>query len=264
MSLLSRVSAGIAVLLCIILWSNAAPAWDIKQMNTQIDQTNFVVNDGCSGTLISLKDRYVLTANHCVADQYETVDREKISAEGVITNEKVRRLKDGTVTQLSFIGTDSVSSVTYKVKVVGVDANSDLALLQVIGDLPNLMAAQLACVDPVRGDQAYIVGNPAGKLYSSVVVGIVSSMQRNYGMIGFQRDGASSDKESLMQISGGVIGGNSGGAAYNANGELIGVPVLGHRANEIIGFAVPLPSIRAFLKENGAGAIAAPAHCDAK
>src|SRR5690606_10028932 len=91
------------------------------------------------------------------------------------------------------------------------------------------------------------VGNPGGALYSSVTSGIVSSLQRSYGTIDFGRD---QDDQPLMQISGGVVGGNSGGAVYDDRGRLVGVPVVANRTNETIGFAVPLAEIKAFLAEN--------------
>ena len=243
-----KIAAAVGIFL--FSFSGPAVAWQLDAMNAQIESTNFVVNRNCSGTLISVRNRYVLTANHCVADQYETIDRETVGDDGVIKKDKVRRLRDGTVTQLSFIGSESVVSMTYKVKLVAVDSNRDLALMQVLGALPNTMAARLACTDPVRGETAYIVGNPTGSLYSSVVKGIVSSIQRSYDMIMFPRVGMENAKQPLMQISGGMISGNSGGAVYNVRGELIGVPVIGSQVNEVLGFAVPLAEIRAFLKDN--------------
>lgn len=240
----------LAVVAAMTLWipiDSANADWTISDMNKQIDQTNFVVNAGCSGTLVSLKDRYVLTANHCVADQYEDVEVERVDDKGVIKKEKMRRLRDGTVSQLDFQSGDTVRTVTYKVKVVAVDADRDLALLQVISALPNKQVSALACDEPVRGDTVYVVGNPLGRLYSSVVKGIVSSLDRDYGLIQF--GGNDRAKRPLMQVSAGIIGGNSGGSVYNDRGQMIGVPVLGHRSNEILGFAVPLVEIKEFLKE---------------
>lgn len=225
-----------------------AHAWDIKKMNQAIDQTNFLVNNGCSGTLIDLEQGYILTANHCVATQYEIVEIDDIKEDGEVKKKKIRRLRDGEVRQLKFEGADSTVVTSYKVRVKAVDSQRDLALLQVIAKLPNTQAAKLACTEPVRGEKVYVVGNPMGVLYSSVVTGVVSSLQRTYGMVGAQEDDRQRN-EALMQVSGGVVGGNSGGATYNDRGELIGVPVLGSRINEVIAFAVPLPVVRAFLKE---------------
>lgn len=222
-----------------------AGEWAVPDMNRTIDQTNFVVNDVCSGTLIDLKKRYVLTAHHCVDEQYETVEHEKIDDKGVVTKEKVRILKKGFVKQIAFSGANEVRTVKYITDLKAYDKDHDLALLRIVSDIPNTIAAPIACAAPVRGDRVYIVGNPTGILYSSVVSGIVSSVQRTYGSIKFPSD---LPDAALTQISGGVIGGNSGGAAYNDRGELIGVPVLGNRTNEVIAFAVPLDVIRDFLK----------------
>lgn len=231
-----------------IIPATVSAEWRIDDMNRQIDQTNFLVNRGCSGTLVDLKNRYILTAQHCVQDQYEVVEREKISDDGVITKEKVRRLKDGTVTQFVFNGGDQIKTTVYKVRLMAVDADRDLAMLQIIAPIPNTMAARLACADPRRGQTAYVVGNPAGDLYASVTAGLVSSIQRTYGLIAY--GGGSREKQPLMQVSAGIVGGNSGGAVYDASGDLIGVPVLANRVNEVVAFAVPLQAIRAFLDNN--------------
>jgi S1-C subfamily serine protease len=220
--------------------------WPLSEMNAHIDQTNFMVNSGCSGTLIDLKERYVLTANHCITAQYETIEREKISPEGIVTKEKVRRMKDGTVSQYEFLNADSIRTVEYKVRVVKTDSSKDLALLQIMSSIPNDRAAKLSCRDPVRGEMVWTVGNPLGSLYSSVVQGIVSSTERNYD--GLQFSDAWNGKNRLVQISGGVVGGNSGGATYNDSGQLIGVPVVAHRNNEVLGFTVPRKDIQEFLE----------------
>jgi S1-C subfamily serine protease len=222
----------------------AAADWNILAMNIQIDQTNFLVNDNCSGTLIDAANGYILTANHCIQAQYQVVEREKIDDKGVVTKEKVRVAKVGTVSQLVFKGANEVRRTTYVFKIKASDLNLDLALLEVQTKLPNHWQASLAGEAPVRGDTVYVVGNPMGVLYSSVTKGIVSSVERNYPMIGVtdQAD------NGLVQISSGVIGGNSGGAAYNDSGQLIGVPVRASQMNEILGLAVPLSDIKAFLK----------------
>jgi S1-C subfamily serine protease len=215
------------------------------RMNVLIDQTNFVVNQGCSGTLIDLAKRYVLTASHCVGDQYETKEREKIDDKGVVTKEKVRVLKPGTVTQLTFQSTMEAQRVVYRTKLVKVDKDMDLALLQILEEkIPNTMASKVSCTEPKRLDPVMIVGNPMGDLYSSANRGVVSSVQRTYGLINFDND---NPDEELMQVTAGIVGGNSGGSVYNDKGELIGVPVLGHRTLEVIGFAVPLSVIHKFL-----------------
>lgn len=243
MRLTALAAAG---LLCLGL-SPANADWSIADMNRQIDQTNFVVNTGCSGTLFDLANRYILTASHCVAEQYETIEREVVADDGSIQMEKIRQLKPGSVRQKTFDGPIEISEVTYRTKLIGVDKVRDLAVVQVLADIPNTLASKLSCTDPQRGDAVYIVGNPMGDLYSSVVPGSVASVQRSYRLLtGFP---AEDPDEALLQIAGGVVGGNSGGAVYNTHGEIVGVPVAAHRMNEVLGFAVPLSEIRAFLSE---------------
>lgn len=233
--------------LFILLGGQAAYAWSSEEMNRTIDETNFVVNIGCSGTLIDVSQRLVLTANHCVTGQYKVVEREVIDPDGTVKTKKVRELEEGTVSQRAFRDARPVKTTEYSTKLLFVDRDKDLALLQILAEIPNKTQAILSCTNPARGDAITIVGNPMGVLYSSVTAGIVSSVQRTYGTLG-----ASSNQDTmLMQVSGGLVGGNSGGAVYNTDGRLIGVPVLGHRINEVLGFAVSLSDIKAFLKSNG-------------
>jgi S1-C subfamily serine protease len=243
-----RRISGVLAALCLILSTAAAAEWSIEAMNRTIESSNFMVNRGCSGTLIDLKNRYVLTANHCITDQYEIVERQKFKDDGTVVEEKIRRVLPGKVQQLSFDGATEVRTVTYRTKLVLADRENDLALLQIVAtSLPNAIAAELACAEPTRGETAYAVGNPMGVLYSSVTKGIVSSTQRSYDMFGIDDQG----DNALLQISSGIIGGNSGGAVYNSDGRLIGVPVRGHRTNEIIGLAAPLTNIKKFLTRQG-------------
>jgi len=259
MKMICRLLCLIALEIVIFATPTPSHAWDKKAMNAHIDQTNFMVNSGCSGTLIDAEKRYILTANHCVEDQYETIEKEEIDDKGIIKKNKIRRLRDGNVSQYDFQDGDTVRTVVYKVRLVAVDSDRDLALMQIAAKIPNKTSSLLACTLPERGDAAFVVGNPMGTLYSSVTRGIVSSVNRNYGIINF--DGNERAKQALLQVSSGIVGGNSGGAVYDDNGLMIGVPVVANRANEVIGFAVPIDVIAAFLKENNAGDIPAVAHC---
>lgn len=229
----------------LVLSTVTASAWTTESMNKTIDQTNFIVNSGCSGTLIDLKERLVLTAHHCVDAQYETVEKEVITEDGEVKKKKIRKLLPGTVSQLVFEDAATVKTVIYRTELKAYDRENDLAVLQIKADIPNTIASKIACTAPKRGDPVRVVGNPYAVLYSSVVEGIVSSTQRNYEMIGLK-----DEKYKLMQISGGVVGGNSGGAVYNTDLQLIGVPVLGSRINEVIAFAVPTETIHEFMKAN--------------
>jgi S1-C subfamily serine protease len=227
-----------------------ADGWNIHAMNRQIDQTNFLVNDNCSATLIDAKHGLLLTANHCVEAQFRTIEREKIDDNGVVTKETVRVSVPGTVSQLAFNGPDEVQRTSYVFKVKANDKDVDLALVQTQAKLPNADSAPIACSNVERGDTAYAVGNTRAILYATVSKGIISSLNRSYRTIG--EDGANADN-GLVQSTTPIAGGNSGGSLYNDRGEIVGVVVRGYQQVAPLGLSVPLSDIKAFLKANGAG-----------
>ena len=230
-----------------VSWTYAA---GLADLNRQIDETNFLVNRGCSGTLLDRTEGLILTAAHCIDQQYETVEREEVAKDGTITRREVRITVPGSVTKLYFDGSGvETREVKYRMEVVGRDSGNDLALIRTLDSLGQYGAISLiSCTPPLRGEEVYIVGNPMGDLYSSVNKGIVSSLNRTYETIGWANGVTGNRNNALMQISGGVIGGNSGGSVYNTDNEVIGVPVVAHQTNEVIAFAVPQPAIVKFLK----------------
>jgi S1-C subfamily serine protease len=226
--------------------------WSVKDMNRTIDQTNFLVNDNCSGTLIDKVGGFILTANHCITDQFKTVERETIGDDGEVKKTKVRVTVPGSVSQIVFAGQSEVQRAVYVFKVVAHDAEVDLGLLQVKSKLPNATDAKIACTAPERGEVVYAVGNPFVALYSTVTKGIVASTARDYNLLGVANDFGAYDNgtRGLVQHTAPIEGGNSGGALYNDQGDLVGVNVRSSRVNETIAFAVPLGDIRAFLDKS--------------
>jgi serine peptidase DegS len=127
-------------------------------------------------------------------------------------------------------------------RVVGVDAETDLALLSV--DLGSLPAARLGSSGQLRiGDVVLAIGNPYG-LTKSVTQGIVSAIGR--GMLNL------STFENFIQTDAAINAGNSGGALINVRGELVGIntAILEQDANtEGIGFAIPVDLVRGVVDE---------------
>ncbi len=257
----SNVSEGakrvIQLVLAIILvmlfahWvASAAEAAEIskKDLNVQIDQTNFAVGNPtfCSATLIDAQKGYLLTANHCIRQMFEVVEREKISDDGVVKKEKVRVAKPGLVSQLVFKDGDVVVRTDYVFKIVLNDADMDLALVQVKGQLPMTIQAPaaLACQPVERGDTVYAVGNSYGVLYASLTKGIVSSTDRGTALLDLDQFTPS----KFVQFSAPIVGGNSGGALYNEAGEFVGVNVRGGATG--FGLAVPLDEVKKFLRRH--------------
>lgn len=127
-------------------------------------------------------------------------------------------------------------------EIVGVDAESDLALLKV--DLGPLPAIQLGNSGQLRiGDVVLAIGNPYG-LTKSVTQGIVSATGR--GLLHL------TTFENFIQTDAAINAGNSGGALINVEGELVGIntAVLAQDAGtEGIGFAIPVDLVRGVVAE---------------
>ena len=132
---------------------------------------------------------------------------------------------------------------SFKAKVVGSDAPSDLAVLKIEGD--NLKTLTLGDSDGVRvGDVVLAVGNPLG-VGQTVTMGIVSAKGRATGV----GDGSFED---FIQTDAPINQGNSGGALVNTRGELVGInsQILTPTGGNIgIGFAIPANMARHVMTE---------------
>jgi len=128
-------------------------------------------------------------------------------------------------------------------ELVGVDAETDLALLKVeLGELPAIRfgsSAQLRI-----GDVVMAIGNPYG-LTKSVTQGIVSGKGRGI-------PDTLTTFSDYIQTDAAINAGNSGGALVNAAGELVGInsAILTQDSNtEGIGFAIPVDLVRGVIDE---------------
>jgi Do/DeqQ family serine protease len=123
---------------------------------------------------------------------------------------------------------------SFKAKVVGSDAPSDLAVLKIDGT--NLQTLELGDSDAVRvGDVVLAVGNPLG-VGQTVTMGIVSAKGRATGGAG------NGSFEDFIQTDAPINQGNSGGALVSTRGQLIGInsQILSTSGGNIgIGFSIP-------------------------
>jgi serine protease Do len=100
----------------------------------------------------------------------------------------------------------------YTAKVVGVDEQSDVAVLKI--DAKNLPTVQLGDPDKLRpGEWVVAIGSPFG-FENSVTAGIVSATSR--AMPG-------GNYTPFIQTDVAVNPGNSGGPLFNMNGEVVGI-----------------------------------------
>ncbi|HVB03647.1 MAG TPA: trypsin-like peptidase domain-containing protein [Chitinophagaceae bacterium] len=125
---------------------------------------------------------------------------------------------------------------TYKAKVVGRDANTDLAVLKINEHhLPYLLFGNS---DNVKlGQWVLAVGYPLN-LETTVTAGIVSAKSRD---IGVNNDGVD-PVESFIQTDAAVNPGNSGGALVNTQGQLIGITsAIASPTGSFAGYAYAIP-----------------------
>jgi serine protease Do len=135
---------------------------------------------------------------------------------------------------------------TYSAKVIGTDARTDLALIKVEGG-SNFPFAKLSDGNPRIGDWVLAVGNPFG-LGGTVTAGIVSARGRDIG---------NGPYDDFIQIDAPVNKGNSGGPAFNTEGEVMGVnTAIYSPSGGSVGIAFSIPastvkSVIAQLKDKG-------------
>jgi serine protease Do len=188
-----------------------------REQKTQAAGTGFIIN---------AKDGFILTNNHVV--------------------------DDATKIEVQFLGDDEDD--TYPAKVVGKDALTDSALIQ-LTQMPRHVLTEAKFGDSSQmaaGDWVMAIGNPFGYAHT-VTVGVVSAIGRAYQAL----PGRSNE---MIQTDAAINPGNSGGPLLNVRGEVIGINtaiISNDRAsgNIGIGFAVPINSVRDLLPQLRVGKI---------
>ncbi|MHB9003744.1 MAG: S1C family serine protease [Coriobacteriia bacterium] len=187
---------------------------DPSVVNVGVEQRGFNPFTGSSGILSSgngsgviiREDGYILTNNHVV----EGADRIVVT-----------------------VGPDDLEA-----EVVGVDPQTDLAVLKLEGD--TYTPIEIGSSEDLKVGQFVVaIGSPFG-LEKTVTSGIVSALQRSS-----LAEGATSITAytNLIQTDAAINPGNSGGALVDAQGRLVGINTLiqsptGSSAG--IGFAIPV------------------------
>lgn len=163
-----------------------------------------------------------------------------ISADGyVVTNNHV-------VENATEVKVVTDNGTEHTAKVIGTDPKTDLALVKVTDgkDFPHV---SFAANETRVGDWVVAVGNPFG-LGGTVTAGIISARGRDIG---------AGPYDDFLQIDAPINKGNSGGPAFNAGGEVVGVntAIYSPSGGSVgIGFAIPARTAQqvvASLMENG-------------
>lgn len=236
---------------CLLGTANARADWPLDKMNEQIEKTNVIVSDQCSGTIIDIVERLVLTAYHCVTSNLREVEKKEIDpATGEIKITKIQEREPMFIATWKRQDYDVVTTEKHVARIAGQDQASDTALLQILDkDWKPEMAAHLAgCgYKYQRGAPVFVVGNPGIVFDNSITAGIISAPERKLEF----SDGR---KIPLFQHSASAMGGNSGGATYDADGRLIGT-LTGGVNGVNISLSVPVCFAREMIKKAGFGRV---------
>ncbi|MFH1843628.1 MAG: trypsin-like peptidase domain-containing protein [bacterium] len=123
----------------------------------------------------------------------------------------------------------------YPATVLGVDPNTDLALLQIETER-GLTPLQFGDSDAIAvGDWAIAIGNPFGNLEGSLTVGVVSAKGRSDLVI----SGNTPRYQDFIQTDASINFGNSGGPLVDIDGRVIGVNTAVNTGGQGISFAIP-------------------------
>ncbi len=138
----------------------------------------------------------------------------------------------------------------YRARVVGADASTDVALLELQNPPDDLAPLELGSAGALEiGDLVVAIGSPFG-LEGTVTAGIVSALDRELtAPDGFTIDGA-------IQTDAAINPGNSGGPLLDGQGRVVGVNsqiTSESGANDGIGYAVPAETIREVVAALQAG-----------
>jgi len=130
---------------------------------------------------------------------------------------------------------------TYPAKPLGVDPNTDVALLKIDAPESSLFPIQFGDSSKLLvGQTVYAIGNPFG-LERTMTQGIVSNLNRTIGSPQQFRQ-----IKGVIQIDAAINPGNSGGVLLDSKGRMIGMnTAIASRVGESsgVGFAIPVNTI---------------------
>lgn len=159
----------------------------------------------------------------------------------IVTNNHV--IEDASSLQVSLANGDTVDG-----KLVGTDPLSDIAVVEVKGDI-DVEPIKFGDSEDLRtGDSVIAIGNPLGlDLSRTVTQGIVSATDRSIPI----ETSAGEWEFDVIQTDAAINPGNSGGALLNSSGELVGINTMkiGDDGVEGLGFSIPSNEVSDLVDE---------------
>lgn len=169
-----------------------------------------------------------------------------VSADGyILTNHHVIENADQIRVQL-------LNGTIHEAKLVGSDANTDIAVLKI--NQTGLTPAALGASSESRiGEWVLAIGNPLGEnLTFTVTSGIISAKGRGLPGLATNRDGQNYAIQDFIQTDATINRGNSGGPLVNVRGQVIGINsaiASDNGFNMGYGFAIPIDLARNVMNQ---------------
>jgi serine protease Do len=129
----------------------------------------------------------------------------------------------------------------FDAKLVGADADSDLAVLRIQAGERLPTAPLGTSKDLLIGETVIAIGNPFG-LSHTVTTGVVSAVGRSLR-------GEDRTYTDLVQTDASINPGNSGGPLLNIRGEVVGINAAIYGKAQGIGFALPIDRAKRVLRD---------------
>ncbi len=134
---------------------------------------------------------------------------------------------------------------TFEAKLIGSDESNDVAVLKIEAD--DLKPVTLGSSEALSvGDDVAAIGNPLGELTFSLTKGVVSALDRTVT--------TEDSVMTLIQTDAAINSGNSGGALFNMNGEVVGITNAKYSSSgfsasvDNIGFAIPIDNVKSLIE----------------
>lgn len=148
---------------------------------------------------------------------------------------------------------DFPSGFKTRAEILGVDSDSDLAVLE-LAQLPEeLTVLSLGSNDNLAVGQTVIaIGNPQG-LNGTMTQGIISALGRTLDSMHYAPGGGAFATGNIIQTDAAINPGNSGGPLINLNGEVVGInsaistiniDMTGQPVNSGLGFAISIDTAK--------------------
>jgi serine protease Do len=145
------------------------------------------------------------------------------------------------VTQSESISVALKDEREFQAQIVGVDPDSDLAVLK-IGNQEDLPAIEMGnSEDLMIGETVVAIGNPFGFSHT-VTTGVISALNRSVRT----EDAVYHD---FIQTDASINPGNSGGPLLNIHGDLIGINTAIYAKAQGIGFAIPINKAKRIVSD---------------